>query len=242
MKRNILLALLFVVIAQLAFAQASLVFTPNVIEKEGVVDQVDLFAEVVGKAKIENNGDQPITIRWVRVVETPDEWVNMICDLNACYPAQVYSNVAPDLGLNAPITLNPGDTTNIDVHLQPKGVAGEGSVAIDIYDVNNQDQVLVSGNFNFIFSMPTSTNEAFKPSISIFPNPATDYIQLSNAGKADRLVVYNIVGREMRSFNTAPGQRYFIGDLPNGLYLASLVSHKKGVLNTLRVQKSALRP
>ena len=90
--------------------------------------------------------------------------------------------------------------------------------------------------------MPTSTSEAFKPSISIFPNPATDYIQLSNAREADRLVVYNIVGREMRSFNTAPGQRYFIGDLPNGLYLASLVSHKKGVLNTLRVQKSALRP
>ncbi|NBC05771.1 MAG: T9SS type A sorting domain-containing protein, partial [Bacteroidetes bacterium] len=70
----------------------------------------------------------------------------------------------------------------------------------------------------------------------------TDYIQLNHAGAADRLVIYNIIGREMRSFNTAPGQRYYIGDLPNGMYLASLVSHKKGVLTTLRVQKSALRP
>lgn len=243
MKKNILLVLLFVaVFTQLASAQASLAFTPNVIEKEGVADQVDLFAEVVGKAKIENTGDQPITIRWVRVVDTPEEWISMICDLNSCYPAQVYSNVAPDLDLDAPITLNPGDTTNLDVHLQPKGVAGEGTVTIEVYDVNNQDQMLVSGDFHFTISMPTSTNEAFKPSISIFPNPATDYIQLSNAGQADRLVVYNIVGREMRSFNTAPGQRYFIGDLPNGLYLASLVSNKKGILTTLRVQKSALRP
>ena len=246
MKRNILFSLLLVSFcAYFAGAQANLVFSPGtVIDNEGIANPDDLFAEVVTKAKITNEGDEPITIRWVRDTDMPGEWESLICDLNSCYPPQVYSNIAPDLGsgLDAPITLNPGDTTNLDVHLLPKGTGGEGTVSLNIYDVENLDEIVASADYNFTIRSTTSTSEAFKPAISIFPNPATDYIQLSNAREADRLVVYNIVGREMRSFNTAPGQRYFIGDLPNGLYLASLVSRKKGVLNTLRVQKSALRP
>ena len=243
MKRNILLAFLLLSTFHLAIAQATLSFTPETIVVEDEVDTEDNFAEVVGYATVTNDGDEDITIRWVRYFEdVPEDWSIQVCDLNLCYSPIVYSNISDSLGLDAPVTLAPGESTNMDVHARPMGIAGTATVRIEVADANTPDNVLASGTYELTAAGPTSTREAFRPDISIFPNPATDYIQLNHAGAADRLVIYNIIGREMRSFNTAPGQRYYIGDLPNGMYLASLVSRKKGVLTTLRVQKSALRP
>ncbi len=243
MKRTLLFTFIIFAFLPAVFAQVSLTFTPGSIDKEGVADPDDLFVEMVGKATLTNDGTEPITIRWERIIsDMPAEWVVQVCDLNQCYAAVVYSNIAPDLGLDAPVTLEPGGETNLDVHVKPTGVAGTGKVTIEVADVNNQDEVLIAADYNFTATTVSSTNELDREALSIFPNPTTDYIQLKGKSAADRLVIYNIIGREMRSFNVAPGQRYYIGDLPNGLYLASLVSHRSGVLTTMRVQKSALRP
>jgi hypothetical protein len=243
MKRILLFAFIIFAFLPVAVAQVSLTFTPGSIDKEGVADPDDLFVEIVGKATLTNDGDEPITIRWERVIsDMPEDWVVQVCDLNQCYAAVVYSNIAPDLGLNAPVTLQPGGDTNLDVHVKPTGVAGTGKVTIEVADVNNQDEVLIAADYNFTATMVNSTSTIGQDALSIFPNPTTDYIQLKGGANADRLVIYNIIGRKMRSFNIAPGQRYYIGDFPNGMYLATLLSHRDGVLTTMRVQKSALRP
>lgn len=245
MKHIILYSFIAFFTINIACAQVSLVFTPETINKEGIADPNDLFYEIVGYAKITNEGDEAVSIRWLRVPDTPDDWETMICDINLCYPAQVYSNIAPDLGddgLYAPVTLNPGDTTNLDVHLRPRGVAGTGTVTIEISDVNNQDEVLASADYNFTASTPSSTSDLQRTSMAVFPNPTANYFNIRGAQGVDRVVLYNILGREMRSFNVAPGQRYYIGDLPNGLYLASMVDDSKGIVKTLRLKKSTVRP
>ncbi|WP_421946850.1 T9SS type A sorting domain-containing protein [Phaeodactylibacter xiamenensis] len=242
MKQTILLFVFILSTALVTEAQVSLVFTPQTIEKEGIADPNDLFMEIVGKAYVVNEGDEPVSIQWVRNPDILEEWETMICDNNQCYPAQVSSNIMEDLGLNAPITLNPGDTTNIDVHLRPRGVAGEGTVIMEVYDLANPDEVAVSADFNFTASLPSSTNDLNTTPLTVFPNPTADYFNIRGGNGVDRVVLYNVLGREMRSFNVAPGQRYYIGDLPNGLYLASMVDNNKGIVKTLRLKKSSVRP
>lgn len=242
MKQTILLFAFILSTALVIEAQVSLVFTPQTIEKEGIADPNDLFMEILGKAYVVNEGDEPVSIQWVRNPDILEEWETMICDNNQCYPAQVSSNIMEDLGLNAPITLNPGDTTNIDVHLRPRGVAGEGTVTMQIFDIANPDEVAVSADFIFTASLPSSTNDLNTTPLTVFPNPTADYFNIRGGNGVDRVVLYNVLGREMRSFNVAPGQRYYIGDLPNGLYLASMVNDNKGIVKTLRLKKSSVRP
>ena len=55
-------------------------------------------------------------------------------------------------------------------------------------------------------------------------------------------MLYNVVGKEVRAFNASMGGRYYLGDLPNGLFLVSLINNKKGVIKTLRVSKRSVQP
>jgi hypothetical protein len=76
-------------------------------------------------------------------------------------------------------------------------------------------------------------------SVSIFPNPATEYITVNNEDAVKSIVVFNMVGRKIRSFTTEKGERYEIGDLPNGLYVVQLFGKNNKVLITQRLTKKS---
>ncbi|HMQ49809.1 MAG TPA: T9SS type A sorting domain-containing protein [Saprospiraceae bacterium] len=71
----------------------------------------------------------------------------------------------------------------------------------------------------------------------IYPNPAVDYIQLEGSTNVKELVIFNLVGRQVKTFPAVEGQKYFIGDIPKGLYLIQLRDAQKRTLTTLRVNK-----
>lgn len=75
------------------------------------------------------------------------------------------------------------------------------------------------------------------PVISIFPNPATEYITVSNEDAVRNIVLFNMVGRKMRTFTIEKGEKYEIGDLPNGLYVVQLFGKTNKVLTTQRLTK-----
>lgn len=75
------------------------------------------------------------------------------------------------------------------------------------------------------------------PTIKIFPNPATDYIELSDTDKVSQIVIYNLTGREMKRFDAFSGEKYYVGDLPKGLYLVQLTDSKNQTIITQRVSK-----
>ena len=77
------------------------------------------------------------------------------------------------------------------------------------------------------------------PQISIYPNPATDYIKLSDDDLVMTLSISNMLGRKMRTFDTSKTDRYEIGDLPNGLYLIQIVGKNNKVLATQRLVKKS---
>jgi len=77
-----------------------------------------------------------------------------------------------------------------------------------------------------------------KENITVYPNPATTHIGLSSSNGVERIIIFNMVGRQMKNFQAGEGdKRYYIGDLPRGMYLIQLLSIHNEILTTKRVSK-----
>ncbi len=76
-----------------------------------------------------------------------------------------------------------------------------------------------------------------KGDLKIFPNPATNFISVSENDNVKQILVFNLVGRKMKTFKAIKGEKYFVGDLPKGIYLIQLLGTKNKILRTQRVSK-----
>lgn len=76
-----------------------------------------------------------------------------------------------------------------------------------------------------------------EPKLSVYPNPASDYIEISNDETVGKVVVFNMIGREQKSFKASKGERYSIADLSNGMYLVKIISNENKLMTTQRLQK-----
>ena len=135
------------------FAQNNegLVIRPNMGEFE--VDPMGF--ETVAEAHVVNLSEDTLVIRWIRTVnELSTGWSSAICDFNACWSAVVDStgitNV-PDL------TLAPGDSSNLDVHIRPAGMDGEALVSVKAVALNMADLEATS-TYGFNRTLTNSNN------------------------------------------------------------------------------------
>jgi hypothetical protein len=82
-------------------------------------------------------------------------------------------------------------------------------------------------------SIALSTN-----SIQVYPNPATSYIGITEVEGVGKILVFNLVGRKMKQYvDIAKDKRYFVGDLPKGMYLVQMLDQQNKVITTRRVSK-----
>lgn len=82
------------------------------------------------------------------------------------------------------------------------GVGGGGGFAYE----RSTDQSLGINNFNF--------NNTLK----LFPNPSSDYIQISGLTKSENYTIYNIVGAEVKNGYISGNGEMDIKNLTNGLF------------------------
>jgi Secretion system C-terminal sorting domain len=82
-------------------------------------------------------------------------------------------------------------------------------------------------------------DSAIRPTLSVYPNPATEYISVNHEEVVRNIYVFNLVGRKMRVFEVEKGERYEIGDLPNGLYVIQLIGKDSKILTTQRLTKKS---
>jgi len=74
--------------------------------------------------------------------------------------------------------------------------------------------------------------------ITIYPNPATNYISIDNAENVKQIVIINLVGRKLKTFeNVQKDERYDVNELPNGMYLVQIIDNSNKILTTVRVSK-----
>lgn len=77
-----------------------------------------------------------------------------------------------------------------------------------------------------------------QPTISIFPNPATNYISINKDDNVKSIAVYNLVGRKLKSFqDIQKDEHYDVSNLPNGMYLIRVTNTSNKVITTQRISK-----
>ena len=73
--------------------------------------------------------------------------------------------------------------------------------------------------------------------ITIFPNPATEFISIANDLNVKEVSIFNLVGRKMKTLDAVIGERYDVSNLPNGMYLVQLRDENLKVITTQRISK-----
>ncbi len=74
--------------------------------------------------------------------------------------------------------------------------------------------------------------------ISIYPNPATNYISLNKDENVRDIAVFNLVGRKLKTFqNVEKDEHYDVSDLPIGMYLVQVIDDNNKIMTTQRISK-----
>lgn len=183
--------------------------------------------EVIGKAIVINTSDEAIRFKWKKVVKTfTPQWQFAVCDLYQCWPPNVDSSE---------IVLEPGDTSNIDMHVYPNNTPGKATLGILVSDVNNPSDS---------YELEVTVNDAVSPvnyldpgNIRIYPNPTTEYFSVDGVDDLRQVVVVNLVGQIVKKFSASVNSRYKVSDLETGLYLIRLINKEDKIVKTIRLSK-----
>lgn len=197
--------------------------------------------DVVASAHITNNTSDSLFLRWERVVnDKPDSWNTAVCDVNLCYFPSVSTKdfVLPpnfedgEMLVHAYPGLEPGG-------IEENGaVPGEATVLIRISNLNDPaDTLIATYNFTVTGSPIVSISEVELEALKIYPNPASDYFRLTETQEIQQLIVYNVLGRQVKIFDVSSDQNYDISNLPNGVYLVGMIDRDQERVKTIRLQK-----
>jgi Secretion system C-terminal sorting domain len=90
----------------------------------------------------------------------------------------------------------------------------------------------------FTTSFALQAQKSSKIDLSVYPNPAVEYISVQDDNDVvGKIVVFNLVGKKMKSFEISKGDSYYVADLPKGMYLVQILDHNSKLLTTQRVNK-----
>ena len=77
-----------------------------------------------------------------------------------------------------------------------------------------------------------------KPDLSVFPNPATEYISVKdNNDLVGEIAIFSLAGRKVKVFPYSKGEQFYVADLPKGMYLTQLIDHNNRILSTQKMEK-----
>lgn len=197
--------------------------TSFVLEGEPSETDVDYYITVT------NTGTEVDSFYWgFRMSNSPENWLTWICDANLCYDPTFTS-----CPLNKPNVLEPNESFNLQVHMNPRDTAGTADYSINVLDKEGNILAPITGQF--LISVSSSSKDLTDVKLTIYPNPTHDYFRVSDLPSLKYVELFNIVGNKVRTYNAAPQKQYPVGDLMNGIYLVRLVSSSGGVLKTVRL-------
>ena len=88
------------------------------------------------------------------------------------------------------------------------------------------------------FTIAGRAQTTAKGGLSVFPNPATEYITVNDAGESiEQVAIFNLVGKKVKEFEFVRGESYPVSDLPKGIYLVQLLDRNKRTIKTQKVEK-----
>jgi len=229
MKKNLLSIFCFILFAVSATAQ-NVTADPEEAYGEGFVEEV---ADIGAHFDVINNETSDVSLLWsIETLEAPDEWKVYFCDKNLCY-APGETSCDPE----KPNVLNPDSLFVGQFHVLVSGVTGIGTYNVNISTQSNPNEIILTVPVT-ISALSTDVEDVVvSENIKLYPNPTSDVFQISSTSNISNLVVYNIVGKEIKSFESNNGDGYDVSDIPNGMYLVRLFDYKNQVVKVIRLSK-----
>lgn len=219
MHKTLLTVLTFLFTLQVAMAQLTITST-------SVSETLDVDVEREMTITLTNTSSSTKTVQWNRTENIPMGWYSYVCDKELCY--------LPSAG-TATFSMTAGEEVAMKLTAYADA-AGTGEITLDMFDVdNNADIVSTTFNLNAIL---TDVEDFDIAVVKIYPNPATDFIKITNADGIETMEIYNLIGKKVGSFNNINTfDTYNVSDLPNGMYLVRLLDEDNEVLGTKRISK-----
>lgn len=217
MKRNLLLlALIFS--ASYMFAQLSI--SPSSYDTliDNAIFDLELHSDVI------NASGGSIEVEWTRtIVDKPKAWTTYVCTGINCYP--------PDTETGS-FTVGSGKSSPLQVHFVPNNTSGCAEVQIKVTEKGNP-----SNTYTAVYKVcakGVSTSFVNTDLIKIYPNPTAEYFKIQNNGNISKVVVSNLMGRNIKSYNYT-SDRYDVSDFPAGMYIIQMFDSKGKNIKTSRL-------
>lgn len=226
---------------QISFAQAqSFSISPNPAYGDADLDANPFTIEIVAEAFISNNTDEVLNLKWERIVnDKPECWFTAVSDpwLSSLPNSDSHKfEVAANSDNNSLyVTAFVNDLTGMNP------AAGEAHVIVKVSNLDlPSDSVIVDFFITATGAEPCGTvgiSEKEKNALNLYPNPSSDFIQLSENSLVNRLVIYNILGSPVLTFNTSANQKHDISGLPKGVYLLEMMNSNGNRIKTVKLLK-----
>lgn len=211
-KLNTLLIALFLLLSVAQVQSQNFSFSPS----EYVIGDVELENYKNFQVDVLHPQVDELTLVWVTVENNLlEKWEYTSCDNGGCYSA------LPDTGVieNLPDSV-PG---YIRITVNPRDQAGTGSAKFYVYNIKYPEQGLYV-TFEITGMEVTAVAEVTAESFRIYPNPASDFIQVHNAGvETATFQLIDLTGKVVMKEQLSSGlnTRFDITSVNPGVYFAN---------------------
>lgn len=226
-----LLFILFLGVATLGSAQLSYNPDPFSIVVTNLDDNYNYTKE---KLNFTVNIDTLYTIYWkMEFPNMKEKWEVQLCDLNLCYDFNARQS-SPSLGMSNKMDKG---THFFEIGFYPRTVPGTGKAVLKLYGDNQFTKLIKEIDIN-LYAGTTSSKDVNVNTIRVFPNPTTDYFQIANGSQVSKIVLYNVMGKEVKTFFNYNNANHDVSDLRKGIYMVRMLDAKNRVIKTVRLSKN----
>lgn len=226
-----LLFILFLGFATLGSAQ--LTYNPDPFSIV-VTNLDDNYNSTKEKLNFTVSTDTLYTIYWkMEFPNMKEKWEVQLCDLNLCYDFNARQS-SPSLSMSN--KMDKGIHT-FEIGFYPRTVPGTGKAVLKLYGDNQFTKLIKEIDIN-LYAGTTSSKDVNVNTIRVFPNPTTDYFQIANGSQVSKIVLYNVLGKEVKTFFHYNNANHDVSDLRKGIYMVRMLDAKNRVIKTVRLSKN----
>ncbi len=210
------------------------VMTSNPAEPAG---QTDACEKVTIPLTIRNVSSNDLNALWkVERVDMEEEWTLTICDAVTCY-AEGKEFIDEPGQANNFLAGQAIDTYSFKI--DPNDIEGVGDFDFVMFNVDDPNEEYI--RIPFVVTVQNCTSAVHDINvvnkINIYPNPTTDMFNVANNEIVESVVVYNIVGKEVKSFGKNVNGNYDVSNLSNGMYLVRMFDVDGDMIKVSRLSK-----